>query len=33
MAVALLSARVRANVARWIAGEELLGPVDVDLGY
>ncbi|HEX7132234.1 MAG TPA: D-isomer specific 2-hydroxyacid dehydrogenase family protein [Iamia sp.] len=33
MAVPLLSARVRANVARWIAGEELLGPVDVDLGY
>ncbi|QYG95595.1 hydroxyacid dehydrogenase [Iamia sp. SCSIO 61187] len=33
MAVPLLSARVRANVARWIAGEELLGPVDVARGY
>ncbi len=33
MAVPLLSARVTANVARWIAGEELLGPVDVDRGY
>jgi phosphoglycerate dehydrogenase-like enzyme len=33
MAVPLLSARVRVNVARWIAGEELLGPVDVDRGY
>ena len=29
----LLAARVRENVRRRIAGEELLGPVDVDLGY
>jgi len=29
----LLAARVRDNVRRRIAGEELLGPVDVDLGY
>jgi phosphoglycerate dehydrogenase-like enzyme len=33
MAVPLLSARVRENVRRWIAGEPLLGPVDVTLGY
>ena len=33
MAVPLLSARVRENVRRWIAGEALLGPVDVDAGY
>lgn len=33
MAVPLLSARVRENVRRWIAGDELLGPVDVDRGY
>ncbi len=33
MAVPLLSARVRANVERWIAHRPLLGPVDVDLGY
>lgn len=33
MAVPLLAARVRANVARWIADQPLLGPVDVDLGY
>jgi hypothetical protein len=34
MAVPLLSARVRANVARWVAGDDdLLGPVDVALGY
>lgn len=33
MAVPLLSARVRTNVARWIAGQELLGPVDVARGY
>jgi phosphoglycerate dehydrogenase-like enzyme len=33
MAVPLLSARVRENVRRYIAGEELLGPVDVDAGY
>jgi phosphoglycerate dehydrogenase-like enzyme len=29
----LLAARVRENVIRRIAGEPLLGPVDVDLGY
>ncbi len=33
MAVPLLSARVRENVRRYIAGEDLLGPVDVDAGY
>lgn len=33
MAVPLLSARVRDNVRRWIAGEPLLGPVDADAGY
>jgi phosphoglycerate dehydrogenase-like enzyme len=33
MAVPLLSARVCENVRRYIAGEELLGPVDVDAGY
>lgn len=33
MAVPLLSARVGDNVARWMAGRELLGPVDVALGY
>lgn len=33
MAVPLLSARVRENVRRWLADEELLGPVDVDAGY
>lgn len=33
MAVPLLSARVRANVERWGAGRDLLGPVDVALGY
>ncbi len=33
MAVPLLSARVRENVRRFIAGEELLGPVDVSAGY
>lgn len=33
MGVALLSARVRENVARYARGEDLLGPVDVDLGY
>jgi D-3-phosphoglycerate dehydrogenase len=29
----LLAARVRENVRRRIAGEPLLGLVDVDLGY
>lgn len=33
MAVPLLSARVRDNVRRYLAGEPLLGPVDVDAGY
>ncbi len=33
MAVPLLSARVRDNVRRFIAGEELVGIVDVDAGY
>ena len=33
MAVPLLSARVTANLRRWAAGEPLLGPVDVGLGY
>jgi phosphoglycerate dehydrogenase-like enzyme len=29
----LLAARVRENVRRFAAGEDLLGPVHVDLGY
>lgn len=29
----LLARRVTENVARWIAGDDLLGPVDVELGY
>ncbi len=33
MAVPLLSTRVRENVRRYLTGEELLGPVDVDAGY
>ena len=33
MAVPLLSARVTDNVRRWLAGEELLGPVDPEAGY
>lgn len=33
MAVPLLSQRVRTNVARWIAGEDLIGRVDVEGGY
>jgi phosphoglycerate dehydrogenase-like enzyme len=33
MAVPLLSERVTANVRRYAAGEPLLGPVHVDLGY
>ena len=33
MAVPLLAGRVRENVRRYLAGEELLGPVDVDAGY
>lgn len=33
MARPLLAARVEANVRRFAAGEELLGPVDLDAGY
>lgn len=33
MGLPLIADRVRDNVARWIAGDELVGPVDVDLGY
>jgi phosphoglycerate dehydrogenase-like enzyme len=33
MAEPLLRARVAENVRRWIAGEELIGPVDLDAGY
>jgi phosphoglycerate dehydrogenase-like enzyme len=33
MARPLLSERIRTNVARWIAGEPLIGPVDVAAGY
>ena len=33
MGLPLIAERVRVNVARWIAGEPLLGPVDVAAGY
>lgn len=33
MAVPLLGERIRLNVRRWVAGEELLGPVFPELGY
>ncbi len=33
MARPLLAERIRENVARWIAGDELIGPVEVELGY
>ncbi|MCY4273605.1 MAG: D-isomer specific 2-hydroxyacid dehydrogenase family protein [bacterium] len=33
MGLKLLARRVTENVRRYVAGEELLGPVDVDLGY
>lgn len=33
MAIPLLSERITANVRRWARGEELLGPVSVELGY
>ena len=33
MAVPLLSERITTNVRRYARGEELLGPVDVHLGY
>jgi phosphoglycerate dehydrogenase-like enzyme len=33
MAVPLLSERIAANVRRWANGEDLIGPVDPELGY
>jgi len=33
MGLPLITNRVRENVRRWLAGEELLGRVDVALGY
>jgi phosphoglycerate dehydrogenase-like enzyme len=33
MAVPLLSERISNNVRRWISGEQLVGPVDPQLGY
>jgi len=33
MARPLLAERIRTNVARWVAGEPLVGEVDVDAGY
>ena len=33
MGLPLITNRVRENVGRWLAGEELLGLVDVALGY
>ena len=33
MAVPLLSERITTNVRRWAAGDDLVGPVFVDLGY
>lgn len=33
MGLPLIAERVRANVERWIADDELLGPVDVTAGY
>jgi hypothetical protein len=33
MAVPLLSARITTNVKLFAHGDELLGPVDPDLGY
>lgn len=33
MGLPLIADRVRDNVARWIAGDELVGAVDVGLGY
>ena len=33
MGLPLIAERVRQNVARWIAGEDLIGPVDVEAGY
>ncbi len=33
MGLPLIAERVRQNVERWIAGDDLLGPVDVHAGY
>ncbi len=33
MGLPLIAERVRANVERWIRGDELIGPVDVSVGY
>jgi phosphoglycerate dehydrogenase-like enzyme len=33
MGIRLLARRVRDNVARYLAGDELLGPVYPELGY
>ena len=33
MGLPLIAERVRQNVTRWIAGDELVGPVDVEAGY
>lgn len=33
MGLPLIAERVRRNVERWIAGDELVGPVDVGAGY
>ena len=33
MAVPLLAERITANVRRFAEGEDLLGPVDIELGY
>ena len=33
MAVPLLAERITANVRRFADGEELIGPVDADVGY
>lgn len=33
MGLPLIADRVRENVARWIAGDDLVGPVDAGLGY
>lgn len=33
MGLPLIADRVRVNVGRWIAGDELVGPIDVGAGY
>ncbi|MEM7141772.1 MAG: NAD(P)-dependent oxidoreductase [Actinomycetota bacterium] len=33
MGLPLIAGRVRENVRRWLAGEELIGPVDLEAGY